>query len=137
MTKDCIFCKIISGELPADKVYEDDDFIAFQSLYQSSKGHTLIVPKEHSKDILEMNSELGSKLLKLTQEIGTAIMKGLNADGFNVGVNTKEAAGQEIFHTHIHIIPRYKDDNMKLWGKINTTPAERVIFAQKIITHID
>ena len=133
----CIFCKIVKGEIPADKVYEDENFIAFQALYQVSQGHTLIIPKEHSKDILEMSPALGGQVFKLSQKIGLAVMNALQADGFNIGVNTKEAAGQAVFHTHIHIIPRYKNDGMKSWPENETTADQRALFATKIIKELD
>ena len=134
---DCIFCKIIAGELPADKVYENDEFIAFQALFQVSKGHTLIVPKEHSQDVLDMNSELGKGLLELIQKIGTSTMNALGASGFNTGINTKVSAGQAVFHTHIHIIPRYDNDEMVSWPEHKTTAEDRTIFAQKIIMNLN
>ena len=137
MTENCLFCKIIAGEVPADKVYEDDDFIAFQALYQVSPGHTLIVPKIHSEDIINMKTELGTPLFQLIQKIGVTTMKALGATGFNTGINTKSSAGQVIFHTHIHIIPRYDNDKMKSWPEQETTADDRALFAQKIITHLD
>ena len=137
MVEDCIFCKIAKGELPADKVYEDDEFIVFQALYQVSPGHTLIVPKEHSQDILNMKGELGLGLLKLIQKIGSSAMSALGATGFNTGINTKVSAGQAVFHTHIHIIPRYDDDNMESWPEKETTAEDRALFAQKMIMKLD
>ena len=137
MTDDCIFCKIIAGELPADKVYEDDDFLAFEALEQTSKGHVLLIPKEHSKDVLDMNSALGNKFLSVTKKIGTALMEGLGAQGFNIGLNTKSAAGQEVFHTHFHLIPRYTDDKLVMWPLKKTSPDDRAIFAQKTISKLD
>ena len=137
MTQDCLFCKILAGELPCDNVYENDQFIAFQALHQVSKGHTLIVPKEHSQDILDMDTDLGKELLSTIQKIGTATIKGLGASGFNIGVNTKPSAGQVIFHTHIHIIPRYENDNMEMWKEKPTEAEDRTLFAQKIISALD
>ncbi len=82
--KDCIFCKIIKGEAPSTKVYEDDEFIAIQSLFQSVKGHTLLIPKTHSKDITEMETELGQKMLELIQKISHTQMKGLELTGLTL-----------------------------------------------------
>lgn len=137
MTKDCIFCKIISGDLPADKIYEDDVCMAFEALHQVSPGHALIIPKKHSQDILDAKTTEGIEILSAVQKIGTGIMKGLNAQGFNIGVNTKSAAGQVVFHTHIHLIPRYENDKLKMWPEKETTTEERALFAQKIISALD
>ncbi|MGM5481718.1 MAG: HIT family protein [Nanobdellota archaeon] len=137
MTEDCIFCQIINGEAPATKVYEDDDFIAIQALFQSVKGHTLLIPKEHSEDIIEMKPELGQKMLELIQKIGHAQMRGMHADGFNVAVNTKRAAGQVVFHTHIHLLPRFKDDGMHMWKEHEVEEEDRVLYAEKIINGME
>lgn len=133
---DCIFCKIIKGELPSVKVYEDNDFLAIQSLSQTTKGHTLLIPKEHSENILDMNPALGTKALELIQQIGTAQKKGLNATAFNIGVNVGKDAGQVIFHTHIHIIPRYKNDGLGSWGETPASEEERILFAEKIVNEM-
>lgn len=132
----CIFCKIIKGEIPCIKIFEDNDFISIISLGQTSKGHSLIIPKEHSKNILDMNSNLGCKVFDLIKKIGNASIKGLGADGFNIGVNTNSCAGQVIMHTHIHIIPRYKDDKLKMWGETKTSEEDRVVLAEKIIKEL-
>ncbi|MFP4118881.1 MAG: HIT family protein [Candidatus Woesearchaeota archaeon] len=137
MSEDCIFCKIVRGEAPSTKVYEDDDFIAIQSLFQSVKGHTLLIPKEHSEDITQMKPELGQKMLELIQKVGKAQMRGLGADGFNVAVNTKREAGQVIDHTHIHLLPRFKDDGMKLWKEHEVDEEDRVLYAEKIINGME
>ena len=134
---DCIFCKIISGDIPSVKVYEDADFIAFEGLMPANKGHTIIIPREHSTDITEMNEELGNKTLKVVQKIGKACMKGLEAQGFNIIINTKPAAGQTIFHTHIHIIPRYEGDGLKHWKEHEVAEEERVLAAEKIIRALE
>ena len=137
MSENCIFCQIVNGEAPSTKVYEDDDFIAIQSLFQSVKGHTLLIPKEHSDDITTMKPELGQKMLELIQKVGSAQMKGLGADGFNVAVNTKRAAGQVIDHTHIHLLPRFKEDGMTLWKEHDVSEEDRVLYAEKIINGME
>ncbi|MDD3175177.1 MAG: HIT family protein [Candidatus Nanoarchaeia archaeon] len=132
----CTYCKIIRGELPTVKIYENDEFLVIQSLGQTSKGHSLIIPKEHSTNILEMDSSLGTGLLQLIQKIGNACIKGLGAEGFNVGVNTGSVAGQAIMHSHIHIIPRYSEDGLIMWGETQTSEEDRVLFAEKIIKEL-
>jgi len=135
--ENCIFCKIIKGELPSNKIYEDDEFIAFQSLNQTAKGHSLLVPKEHSTDLLDMNSELGCKMTAVAQKIAKATMDGLGATGLNMSFNVRPAAGQVIFHTHMHIIPRYDNDGLKMWPEENVSEEDRILFASKIIKHLD
>jgi len=112
---DCIFCKIIKGELPSHKLYEDDDFIAILNINPITKGHALLIPKEHSDTMLEMESSLGKRYLELVHIIGNALIKACEADGLNVGVNVLPAAGQVIMHTHTHIIPRMEGDGLKDW----------------------
>jgi histidine triad (HIT) family protein len=135
--KDCLFCKIVAGDVPATKVYEDDNFLAFQDLKQASKGHMLIIPKEHSADLLEMNPALGNELLRVIQQVSNAMLKGLGAQGINVIFNCKPAANQEIFHTHAHLVPRYEGDGLKGWPQKETTEEERVMYAEKIILALD
>lgn len=105
---DCIFCKIIKGEIPNYTVYEDDDFLAFLDIFPSHKGHTLIIPKKHYADILNLPEELASKVLIIGKRIVAAMEKSINADGYNFVQNNREQAGQEVMHYHMHIIPRYK-----------------------------
>lgn len=135
--ENCLFCKIVKGDIPCVKVYEDNEFLAFESINPISKGHTLIVPKEHSKNILEVKEELGVKLLKLTQKIGKACITGLDAKGFNVLNNMNEEAGQSIFHTHIHIIPRYTNDGIKGFKEKEGNQEELILAADKIIKAIE
>ena len=132
----CIFCKIINGDIPSEKVYEDDTFIVIQTLTQSVKGHTLIIPKEHSTDIMHMDSSLGTPLLKLIQHVGNAQKKGLGADGFNIAVNTGSKAGQQVFHTHIHILPRYEGDGKTLWTEQEVSSEKRSEYGRRIREHM-
>ena len=133
--KDCIFCKIVAGEVPSVKIYEDDEFLVIQSTGQNVKGHSLIIPKEHSTDVLEMNSELGCKIFSLIQKIGTAMLTGLKADGFHTTINTKPIASH-VEHTHIHMIPRYKGDGIIQWKEHPVSEEDRVIYAGKIIKEL-
>jgi len=109
---DCIFCKIIDGELPAAKVYEDEHVYAFLDISQVTKGHTLVIPKKHTKDVYHTSAEVAGNLFSVVPTIANGIKKAYNPAGLNVLINNEEAAGQEVFHTHIHLIPRYgtKDD---------------------------
>lgn len=103
----CIFCKIINGEIPASKVYENEDVLAFLDLSQVTKGHTLVIPKEHEANIFELQEETASKLFQNIPKIARAIEKAFNPIGLNLLNNNGESAGQSVFHYHVHLIPRY------------------------------
>lgn len=105
---DCIFCKIASGEIPSATIYEDGDFRVILDLGPAAKGHALILPKEHFKDLCEADQAVTSKILPLAARLGTAMKKGLGASGFNVVQNNGTCAGQTVFHLHAHVIPRYE-----------------------------
>ncbi len=124
----CIFCKIVEGEIPSAKVYEDDDFLAILDLSQTTKGHTLIMPKKHYENILEMPEELLGKMIILAQKLAKDIITSLGAKGFNLLVNTSPEAGQTIMHAHMHIIPRYsEDDTVKFEFTENKTDLNEVL----------
>ncbi len=114
MEEGCIFCKIIKGEVPCEKVYEDDKVFALLDLKPSNPGHTLVLPKNHSKNILEASKEDASALMESVKFIAPKLMKAVKAQGFNTIINTNKEAGQIIFHTHIHIIPRFAEDSLKI-----------------------
>lgn len=135
--ENCIFCKIIAGEIPCTKIYEDDNFISFMDIKPTTKGHCLIVPKEHRETILEENIEIGGKLFAIIQKIASATKESMEASGMNIGINIGSDAGQEIFHTHIHLIPRYKGDNLGQWPRQEGNMAELAIQAEKIINKLD
>ena len=121
---DCLFCKIIDQKIPADIVYEDSNMLAFLDIYPNNPGHTLVVPKEHYEDLLSTPDAVLAKLISSVKMLGSKIMEAVKADGFNLGVNTKPASGQVIFHTHFHIIPRFKDDGLKHWPQKQITKEE-------------
>ncbi|WP_078550747.1 HIT family protein [Litchfieldia alkalitelluris] len=104
---DCIFCKIINGEIPGAKVYENDDVLAFLDISQVTKGHTLVIPKVHKKDLYELTPEIASKVFEVVPKIANAIKQQFNPVGLNLLNNNGEEAGQSVFHYHVHIIPRY------------------------------
>jgi len=131
---ECIFCKIIKKELPADFVYENDKIVAFLDIMPVNAGHTLVVPKEHHVDVLETPDGVLAEMMMKTKKIAQGIMKATKADGFNIGVNTKLAAGQAVFHTHFHIIPRFSADGLKHWPhkKIEKQEMQKVRDAIKL-----
>ncbi|HEY8365282.1 MAG TPA: HIT family protein [Haloplasmataceae bacterium] len=107
----CIFCKIINNEIPNVKIYEDDKVVAFLDISQVTKGHTLVIPKKHVENIYEVDEITISDLYKRVPKIAKAITKAFNAQGCNIVNNNGEIAGQTVFHYHVHIIPRYNDDD--------------------------
>lgn len=107
----CIFCKIIAGEIPSTKVYEDDEVLAFLDITQTTKGHTLLVPKKHYRNLLTMTGEESAQLFTKVPNIANKLIKNLGAKGMNILQNNEEIAGQTVFHTHIHLIPRYAEND--------------------------
>lgn len=108
---DCLFCRIIQGDIPSTKVYEDEDVYAFLDLSQVTPGHTLVIPKQHVSDIFEYDQELAAKVFSRIPKIARAIEKGLpDVKGLNILNNNREVAYQSVFHSHIHLIPRYQED---------------------------
>jgi histidine triad (HIT) family protein len=106
---DCIFCKIIKNEIPAVKLYEDAETLAFLDITPNTRGHTLIIPKNHHENIYSIPVETWCLMNIITQKLAVAVKNGLSADGINIIMNNESAANQIIFHGHIHIIPRYND----------------------------
>lgn len=104
---DCIFCKIVKGEIPSAKVFENEYVLAFLDISQLTKGHTLVIPKIHSENIYDMDAETARNLFEVVPQITNAIKAELNPAGMNLLANNGEAAGQEVFHFHLHLIPRY------------------------------
>ena len=111
--KDCIFCKIVNGEIPTKKTYEDNNFIAFLDIKPKADGHTIIISKNHFRNLLDMPTTLGNEMLEAIKKVSLDLIKQKKGTGFNLIVNNESAAGQVIFHTHIHIIPRKKDDGLR------------------------
>jgi histidine triad (HIT) family protein len=108
---DCIFCKIIAGQVPSTRVYEDDDVLAFMDINPVAKGHTLVVPKAHHRDQLDTPPAVLATLAERIAKVAAAVVKATQADGFNVSQFNGTAAGQVVFHIHYHIIPRHLGDN--------------------------
>ena len=111
---DCLFCKIIAGEIPSKKVFEDDQIFAFLDIQPWSQGHTLIVPKRHAKDIHDIDESDLQQIIIVAKQLATKYNVALGADGYNLHQSNGAAAQQEVFHFHMHLIPRYADDAMKI-----------------------
>jgi histidine triad (HIT) family protein len=112
---DCIFCKIVRGELPSYKVYEDDKTLAFLDIHPVSPGHVLVVPKEHAMNIFDISAENWGRVQETARKVAVALEKAVSADGVNIMMNNREHAGQVVDHAHVHLIPRFKGDGLKLW----------------------
>ena len=112
---DCIFCQIVSGQIPSSKVYEDEEVLAFLDITQVTKGHTLVIPKKPYRNMLEMDAEAASSLFARVPKIAKQLQEKLGASGVNIINNNEEAAGQTVFHTHVHLLPRFDaTDGLKL-----------------------
>lgn len=113
---DCIFCKIANGEIPSSTIYEDEDFRVILDLGPATKGHALLIPKKHYANLFELDDEVAGKALKVAKKVAAQMKEALHADGFNLVQNNGEVAGQTVFHFHMHLIPRYEQDNAHiLW----------------------
>ncbi|MBW3012313.1 HIT family protein [Candidatus Woesearchaeota archaeon] len=130
---ECIFCKIAKKEIPADVIYEDSNVMAFLDIMPISKGHALVIPKKHSENILDIGEEDLKKLIVGIKKTAKAVLKGTGAEGINVSMNNNRAAGQLVFHTHFHIIPRFSDDGLKHWPQGRYAEGESAKIAAKII----
>lgn len=107
----CIFCKIANKEIPGKIIYEDDICVAFLDLSQTTNGHTLVIPKKHFKNFLEVDNDTLAHMIKVTKDIANKIVTKLNANGANILTNANEVAGQTVMHFHLHIIPRYDNND--------------------------
>lgn len=126
MSDNCIFCKIANGEIPSATLYEDDDFRVILDVNPAAKGHALILPKKHAANLFEMPDEMAGKAFVLAKKIAATLQEGLQADGMNVLQNNGEAAGQTVFHFHMHMIPRYEGDSVNVgWQPGELTDKDR------------
>ena len=115
MANTCIFCRIIHGEIPTNRVYEDDEVIAFLDHNQTTRGHTLVVPKYHTEHFLNTPKAIMNRVMNVAQRVGQAQIQSLGAKGVNVLTNVLKAAGQSVFHFHVHVIPRYvSEDRLRI-----------------------
>ena len=113
--EECLFCKIVKGELPSSKLYEDEDTLAFLDLFPVNKGHSLVISKEHYENIFDVPAESLAKISSVMKNVADAVKKGVNADGISIAQSNGKDAGQVIPHIHFHVMPRFKDDGLKLW----------------------
>lgn len=132
--ENCIFCKIANGDIPSKTLYEDEEFRVILDLGPATKGHGLILPKEHFKNLYELPEEKAAKVMKLAKRMAATMTEKLSCDGFNLVQNNGEVAGQTVFHFHMHLIPRYKEDGQKIGWEAKTPAQEELEEIKNIIT---
>lgn len=127
---ECTFCRIIAGQLPAEVVYEDETVIAFLDNAPLERGHTLVVPKQHARNLFDIDPELAAQVTRAVARIAQPIMASVGADGLNVNQNNEAAAGQVIFHYHVHLIPRREGRIGR--GRLSLSQEEMAFIGQAI-----
>lgn len=134
---DCLFCKIIAGEIPSETVYEDEDVFAFLDIMPVNIGHVLVVPKKHFEDLLDVDPEILKKIISVIPKIAKGVMSGIGCEAFNLGVNNGALAGQLVPHLHFHIMPRREGDGHHLFmGKPYASAEEMKNAGEKIRKNI-
>ena len=134
MKDDCIFCKLANGIIPTNSIYEDEDFNVILVVGPATKGHALILPKEHYANIYELPEDKAAKVMILAKKLATKMTERLGADGFNLVQNNNECAGQTVFHFHFHLIPRYENDGQNMLWKPTSPSAEELAEVKEILT---
>src|ERR1700739_102113 len=129
---DCIFCKIVRGELPSYKVYEDADTLAFLDIHPVNAGHVLVVPKRHATNIFDISADQWAKIQAVVHKLARIVEQRASADGLNIMMNNREHAGQVVDHAHVHLIPRLKGDDLRLWPHKEYKEGEGEEIATKI-----
>lgn len=132
--ENCIFCKIANGDIPAKTIYEDEEFRVILDLGPATKGHALILPKDHYANLYELPDEKAAAVMKLAKKMAAQMTEKLRCDGFNLVQNNGETAGQTVFHFHMHLIPRYLDDNQKIGWNPGEPSAEELEEIRRQIT---
>ncbi len=122
----CIFCKIAKKQVPASIVYENEETIAFLDIKPLNEGHTLVIPKGHYEDIFDIPQELISYIHSVTKQVALAVKKATQADGISIAQQNGRAAGQDIFHLHVHIIPRYEGQKLPRLSEISAADREKL-----------
>jgi histidine triad (HIT) family protein len=126
VSEDCIFCKIVKGDIPCAKIYDQGGVFAFLDIAPVNKGHALVVPKKHYATLFDLPPDLGRELLSALKTVGRAVMTATGAAGLNLGMNNYEVAGQLVHHAHFHLIPRHAGDGLSLWTQHAYESAEEM-----------
>ena len=133
MSNNCIFCRIIGDEISSVSLYEDDDFKVIMDISPAAKGHAVLIPKKHFANLFEMDEETSAKVFVVVSKVAKAMKAELQCDGLNILQNNGEAAGQTVFHFHIHLIPRYHGDAVQIaWGHESYGDGEAAELAARI-----
>lgn len=132
--ENCIFCKIAAGEIPSKVLYEDEEFRVILDTAPATKGHALILPKNHYANLYELPKETAAEVMKLAQKMAKVMTDKLECDGFNLMQNNGEVAGQTVFHFHMHLIPRYRNDGQKTVLKSGSMTQEELEEIKNVIT---
>lgn len=134
MKDDCIFCKLANGIFPTNSIYEDEDFNVILDLAPASKGHALILPKQHADNLYELPDETAGKAFVLAKKLAKIMKEKLGCDGLNVVQNNGTIAGQTVFHFHMHLIPRYEDDGQKIAWNPKEAAAEDLTAVKELLS---
>ena len=134
---DCVFCRIIKGELPSSRVYENEDVFAFLDIKPVNPGHVLVIPKKHYESIHDTPNDIFAKMSVVAKKIATSVQDNLGAKGVNIGMNNGKTAGQVVFHAHIHVMPRYGKDSLQLWIGEESKADERAKMAKTLQGALD
>ena len=132
MEKDCIFCQIVEGDIPSHKVYEDEETLAFLDTHPVNPGHTLVVPKKHHRNILDMPEDVMMPLMETLKKVAHAIKASTEAGGISLRMNNEPAGGQDVFHAHFHVIPRHEEDGLENWPQDEYGEGEAEEIAREI-----
>ena len=135
--EDCVFCKIISGTLPSEKIYEDEETFAFLDIKPVNPGHTLIVSKAHYRNIFDIPEPVWLSMMKTTHRLVPIIKESTNAGGINISMNNERPAHQLVFHAHVHVIPRFEGDPHKPWTGKEYKEGEKESIGEKIRMHVN
>jgi len=134
---DCIFCKIANGDIPSATVYEDELFRAIMDISPANKGHVIILPKNHAANVFELSEEEAAKAFVVAKKVAAGVKAVTGCDGVNILQNNGEAAGQTVFHFHVHVIPRFKGDTVSVgWKQGEYADGEAAELAKKIVENM-
>ncbi len=130
---DCVFCKIVNGEIPSERVVETEKVLAFLDLYPVNKGHVLVIPRQHYFRLDEIDATTLHQMVEVAQKVAAAQVYGLSAEGYNLVMNNGEVAGQEILHAHMHVIPRFSNDQMRFgWRHLEYAKGELQDYGKRL-----
>jgi histidine triad (HIT) family protein len=129
---DCVFCKIVAGEIPSAKVYEDEHTLAFLDIAPTVPGHTLVIPKKHCVNIFDADEETLAQVMATVKKIAPAVRDAVGARGMHINSNHEAAAGQLVFHLHFHLIPRHNRGEFEFWSQKKYAPGEQEQIAERI-----